>query len=210
MTTYDHASYAGGLKYSQHFRQSLSHLLYCAWCPDTVLELGCGPGHFLKPWLRYETRMMGIDGCLMDADQLVIPTEDFKCVDLTAIDSLRPHVTEHFGHPSVDLLISLEMLEHWPVEHDSRFFALIKDLSPERVVLSVARPGQQPMPGEQHPNCQEVDEVIAKMASIDYVVNEVDSDMVRRCMLAPTALLKGRPWADFYQRNTRVYERPVF
>jgi trans-aconitate methyltransferase len=173
--------------------------------PDSVVELGCGPGHFLKRWVELGVPCMGFDGCSLTKEQLVIPEHKFQRVDLTTISGLKPLLP--LVLQDVDLLFSLEMLEHWPVEHDHRFFELIRDLEPKWVILSAARPGQQPMPGETHPNCQEVDEVIAKMVEIGYVVHDAMSDLVRHVMLAPTALLQGRPWADFYQRNTRVYWR---
>lgn len=203
-STYDSSSYEGGLKYSAHFRQLLATALVEKLGLGSVLELGCGPGHFLRHFKLQGVSCVGIDGCQLSPEELVIPEEDFRCLDLTVVDDIRSHLPENF---EPDLMLSLEMLEHWPVEHDRRFFELLRQLDSEWVILSVARPGQAPMPGEAHPNCQEVDEVIRKMSLIGYKVDNQVSDLVRGLMLAPTSLLKDRPWADFYQRNTRAYRK---
>lgn len=208
--TYDPKSYEGGLKYSDHFRYSLADFVVTELKAKTVLELGCGPGWFLEPYAqlnrirRSDVKVFGVDGCCIPPEQLRIPRKDFKVADLSLIDSLWDCIPNNFGG-RVDVVISLEMLEHWPVDKDVCFFEHLQGVSPTYVVLSVAPPGQEPMPGEQHPNCQTVDEVIKKMKSIGYEVDDDLSDRVRALMLAPTRLLKGRPWADFYQRNTRVY-----
>ena len=206
MATYKVESYDPGMKYSDHFRKKMAKFIDIDLNVRTVLELGCGPGRFLAHHIGHVDEILGIDGCdILEAD-LHIPKDKFLMMDITDKDMLLDAVRARLGE-HVDCLISLETLEHISPEHDHTFFEIIESISPEWVVLSIARPGQAPMPGESHPNCQEVDEVISKMAAIGYDVSFDASDALRSMMLAPTKLLIDRPWADFYQRNTRVYVR---
>ena len=211
MSTYDLKSYEGGLKYSNHFRNKMAQWVVQELQIKSIVELGCGPGYFLEAyagWVKFwNMPFMGFDGCDVPDEALRIGRYNFKCLDLSAQGlSLRTHLVPEFKS-NVDCLMSLEMLEHWDPALDYRFFKLVRDLSPTWVILSVARPGQAPMPGESHPNCQEVDEVIHKMARINYAMDTDKSDELRRIMMAPSYLLIDRPWADFYQRNTRVYRK---
>ncbi len=204
-STYQLGSYDGGLKYSAHFRQEMTSWVIERLGAKNLLELGCGPGYFLEAY-GLDFPFMGIDGCPVPPEALRIPQRNFLCLDLTSVTDLRPYLLPEFGG-HVDCLMSLEMLEHWPRAADCEFFRLLRTTSPRKVILSVARPDQKPMPGESHPNCQEVDDVIEKMHGIGYTLDVGASDSLRSLMLAPTELLLRRPWADFYQRNTRVYER---
>ncbi len=211
MSTYNLKSYEGGLRYSDHFRGAMARWTVEELQIKSIVELGCGPGYFLKcyeGWVKFwNMPFMGFDGCDVPDEALQIGRYNFKCLDLSAPAlHLRSHLNPEF-RSKVDCLVSLEMLEHWPPELEHRFFGLITQLEPVWVILSVARPGQKPMPGESHPNCQEVDEVIRKMSSIGYEVDLDKSDELRRIMMAPSKLLIDRPWADFYQRNTRVYRK---
>ena len=206
MNTYKVESYDPGMKYSNHFRERMARFVRHDLNVTSLLELGCGPGRFLEPYTNMDVEFLGVDGCNIPVDELRIPSSKFLMMNLIDKDPLVAAVRGRFER-SIDCIVSLETLEHLSPEHDHTFFEIIKELSPTWVVMSVARPGQAAMPGEAHPNCQEVDDVISKMSCIKYALNPLMSDGLRSMMLAPTSLLIGRPWADFYQRNTRVYER---
>ncbi len=76
----------------------------------TVLDAGCGPGHYCGRFLQEGFRVTGIDldRAMIDGASAAYPGGAFHCMDITAIDALR----EQFG-----LIYSIgNVLAHLPQE----------------------------------------------------------------------------------------------
>jgi SAM-dependent methyltransferase len=72
----------------------------------SVLDVGCGPGHFLRAFAEAGVQnLRGIDGDYVPRAQLVIPVDRFTPVDLSSPFNLGQRF---------DLAISLEVAEHLP------------------------------------------------------------------------------------------------
>ena len=110
--------------------------------PHSVLDVGCGLGHFCRVFLESGAgRVLGIDGEYLDRSNLLIPESHFRPVDLSAPFDLG----EKF-----DLVISLEVAEHLPESSAWDFVAsLVRHGG--TVLFSAAFPGQG---GQNHLNEQ--------------------------------------------------------
>jgi SAM-dependent methyltransferase len=108
----------------------------------SVLDVGCGPGHFLRAFLEAGVSdIAGIDGDYVPRDQRVIGPDVFRATDLAAGFNLDRQF---------DLVLSLEVAEHLPAESADRFVeSLIRHGSV--VVFSAAIPHQD---GTGHVNEQ--------------------------------------------------------
>jgi SAM-dependent methyltransferase len=103
--------------------------------PASVVDVGCGEGIWLAEFLGAGvTRVFGIDGPWVSPEQLAIPKEAFRAVDLE-----QPGPAEPLGR--FDLCISLEVAEHLPRRSASAFVHLLVTLAPA-VLFSAATPEQ--------------------------------------------------------------------
>lgn len=101
--------------------------------PKSVVDIGCGLGTWLFVIKEQGIEnILGIDGDWIDRDQLLIPNERFRSIDLT-----KPfELIEKF-----DLAISLEVAEHLPSYCADFFVASLCKLAPI-VLFSSALPCQ--------------------------------------------------------------------
>jgi len=101
--------------------------------PGSVVDVGCGTGAWLKVWSDYGVEnILGIDGEWVRPDQLLIPRNRFRQMDLTAPSALD----EKF-----DLVESLEVAEHLPAAAADAFVAFLCSLG-NVVLFSAAIPCQ--------------------------------------------------------------------
>lgn len=130
--TYDAAFYdviANGCRLSA---QAVVPALVGLFDPQTVLDVGCGEGHWLAEFKRHGCEVVGLDGPHVQRDRLAIDPAEFVAVDL--------------AHPPVpgrrfDLALSLEVGEHLPPE-SARYYVASLVASAPVVVFSAAIPGQ--------------------------------------------------------------------
>jgi SAM-dependent methyltransferase len=107
---------------------------------ESVLDLGCGQGAWLKVWGDNGVRdITGIDGPYVDQDELLIEARSFQAGDLT-----KPIRLER----KFDVVQCLEVAEHIPPDASA---TLVENLTRHGSVLlfSAATPGQG---GEHHIN----------------------------------------------------------
>lgn len=71
--------------------------------PNSVLDVGCGVGSWLREWSNYVDTVYGVDGKWVDETSLVIPHDVFKMVDLESTFDLQQQF---------DLATCLEVAEH--------------------------------------------------------------------------------------------------
>ena len=110
--------------------------------PSSVVDIGCGTGAWLKVWLELGVEdILGIDGDYVLPDQLLVPLDRFRAMDLS-----RPtELSRQF-----DLVQSLEVAEHLPEEAAGSFISFLCSLGPV-VLFSAAIPLQG---GANHVNEQ--------------------------------------------------------
>jgi len=110
--------------------------------PQSVVDVGCGVGMWLSYCLAHGVHdVLGIDGNYVKAEQLHIPEENFKTLDIS-----KPfHIDK-----KADLVICLEVGEHLPESSAHDFVVSLTNIAPV-ILFSAAIPYQ---PGTHHINMQ--------------------------------------------------------
>lgn len=124
--------------------------------PRTLVDVGCGPGAWVKEFTNAGIEAVGLDGPWAEP-HLVIPREQFIATDLE-----HPVFLEH----RFDMAVSIEVAEHLSPERGPSFVANLCALS-DAVLFSAALPGT---PGTRHINLRWQSYWIAQFAENGYGV----------------------------------------
>lgn len=182
---YDDGFYADIERMARRSAGRVVPLVVRAIQPESVIDFGCGTGAWLRAFMDEGiTRFVGLDGGHVSLDQLVIPRDSFRRVDLED----PPPMDETF-----DLAVSLEVAEHLTPGAGDRLVGVLCDAAPV-VLFSAAIPGQG---GAHHINEQWPDYWIDRFSSHGY---------------EPRDVIRARFWDDlavshFYAQNTLVFVR---
>jgi SAM-dependent methyltransferase len=126
----------GSIASAQQFSTFLAPLLGV----NSVLDVGCGRGAWLREWRNAGVKIaQGVDGPYVRRQSLLIPVEDFTAVDLSNKFDLKRRY---------DLVTSLEVAEHLPRDRSETFISSLVAHA-DLVLFSAATPGQG---GENHIN----------------------------------------------------------
>jgi len=110
--------------------------------PSSVLDVGCGPGFWLRAVLDYGVpEALGIDGIELPAGQFAAPKELFRRQDLTVPWSLGRRF---------EIALCFEVAEHLDPAHGEILIASLTRHA-DRIYFSAACPNQM---GQHHVNCQ--------------------------------------------------------
>ena len=148
----------------------------------SVVDLGCGTGHWLREFETRGLEIQGVDSEQVPPDLLVIPREKFLVRNLArGLDLGR----------RFDLAISLEVAEHLPESSADAFVATLVELAPA-ILFSAAIPWQT---GRGHVNLQWPSYWAGKFAAHGYL---------------PVDAIRHRIWRDeriptWYRQNTLLY-----
>ena len=155
--------------------------------PTSVVDVGCGTGHWLRACADLAgADILGLESEAVPDDQLVVPTDRLRRVDLTQPITL----TRAF-----DLAISLEVAEHLAPERADGFVRDLTRLAPA-VLFSAAIPGQG---GTLHRNEQPQSSWIRRFAACGYDAWDV---------------IRPAIWSDprvafWYRQNTFLFVDPA-
>ena len=110
--------------------------------PSSVVDIGCGSGEWLSVFNRYGVEdILGVDGNYIDRNSLAISPDKFLPLDLT-----QPFTINR----KFDLVVSLEVAEHLPIESAENFIDSLTKLG-SVILFSAAIPFQG---GTHHVNEQ--------------------------------------------------------
>jgi SAM-dependent methyltransferase len=113
--------------------QVIAPLLYRAFKPRKVIDVGCGSGEWLAAFLDTGVEeILGVDGAYVPMSSLAIPPDRFHCADLREALTIGAQF---------DLVVCLEVAEHLPPERSEGLIADLISLGPV-IAFSAAVPGQ--------------------------------------------------------------------
>ncbi|MGH7029228.1 MAG: methyltransferase domain-containing protein [Stellaceae bacterium] len=117
-------------------------MLFGARPPESMLDVGCGHGTWLRAALDLGVRdIFGIDGAEIADGDFLFPQQFYRAYDLSGAWDLERRF---------DIAICLEVAEHLPPEAAPKLIgSLVKHA--DLIVFSAAVPGQS---GQHHVNCQ--------------------------------------------------------
>lgn len=139
---YSSAFYSGQADGSIKSAREIVKIVKDIFDPKSVADVGCGVGTWLKVWSDLgDVDILGIDGDWVRPDQLLIPLDKFKAMDLSAPTSLARRF---------DLVQSLEVAEHLPEESAEAFVSFLCSTG-SLILFSAAVPHQG---GANHVNEQ--------------------------------------------------------
>lgn len=154
--------------------------------PGSVVDVGCGIGTWLKAWTELGVEQtLGIDGSYVRREDLLIPAERFRAMDLSAALTFEGRF---------DLVQSLEVAEHLPETRAEDFVAFLCSLG-EVVLFSAAIPFQG---GTNHLNEQ---------------WPEYWAELFARRGFVTVDVLRDRVWNNpevsyYYAQNAFLFVRP--
>ena len=171
---------------SQHqFDGALSDALLAFFRTEgarTVADLGCGMGSYVRHFLEHGLSAIGFDG-----NPATPKLSNGTCAVLDL--SVVANVDEPF-----DWVLSLEVGEHLPPEHEATFLENLHRHSARGIVLSWAVKGQG---GTGHVNEQDNDYVKAKLDAKGYI-NDVPAEQA----------LRAAAKFSYFRRGVMVFRRP--
>jgi len=130
----------------------------------TVLDLGCGPGRYVKLFLDNKISCNGFDG---NPNTKKISNGICNVADLSKKQNFE----------KVDWVLSLEVGEHIPKKYEDIFIDNIVRHANNGIVLSWGIPGQA---GDGHVNCQPNEYIISKIKNFNFEYNKAKSEELRK------------------------------
>jgi len=131
------------IKHESDQARVLGHILMDKLSPKSVIDVGCGPGIYLLPFLERGAEVMGIDGAPRSGQSLPA-TEPFQIVDLR---------NPWFPPRRFDLALCIEVAEHLRPQYAGILVDTVCRCA-DVVFWTAARPDQG---GEGHYNQQTKD-----------------------------------------------------
>lgn len=148
MSIYDRRFFEQQEQGSKRSALKIAPLLYDLLQPRSVIDVGCGVGHWLSGFKQLGVSVAhGVDGRWVHEEQLGIPKNDFFVLDFA---SEPPPFSIRGAQPKYDLAISFEFLEHIDARIAPDAVKLLCQLS-DVVAVGAAVPGQG---GTHHVNEQ--------------------------------------------------------
>lgn len=127
----------------QDAKHDMARVLDAMFHPASLIDTGCGPGHWLEWWVRYRpgVKIFGVDNAAETCRQLAIPElwNRISRSDLTTWAAAREHGDWPFrpGQRAHDLVLCVEVAAHLEELHAEPLVAGLCQLG-DRVFFSSA------------------------------------------------------------------------
>jgi SAM-dependent methyltransferase len=143
---------------------------------NTVVDLGCGPGWYVRGLKDRGLTVEGFDGNPHTEEITAEMLDDGTCCKV--LDLTEPLKLEK----SFDYVVSLEVGEHIPVEFEQVLIDNITRHANKGIILSWAVEGQG---GDGHVNCRNNDYIIKKLRDKGFEEDLFAKRYLRRCASLP-------------------------
>lgn len=157
------------------------------YMPQSVIDLGCGVGTWLKAWQEQGVSdILGIDANQMQNDKLYIKRENIKIIDFE---------TSSFDiDKKYDLAQSLECLEHISPQNEDKALSILCNSS-DLILFSAAIPMQI---GTHHINCHKLQYWVNKFKKQGYKCYDI---------IRPECIKNGAEIGSWYIQNILVFAK---
>lgn len=131
---------------------------------QSIVDFGCGPGRYVKSFIKSNLNCIGYDGNPN--------TPDYTGGICQVLD-----LSENFNlHKKFDCVISLEVGEHIPKKYEQIFIDNITRHTEDLLIISWAVPGQG---GDGHVNCQTNQYIIEELQSRGFTIDLALTNRIR-------------------------------
>lgn len=127
--------------------------------PAQVLDIGCGPGHFVD-----SLRSLGVNAIGIDIDDRVAGKPYLFKSDVMSLVFKS------------DLCLCIEVLEHIDVKYEAQVLSKLVESFTDTLIFTAAQPGQG---GDGHINCQTREYWSEKICALGCTRNYLMEDMLR-------------------------------
>jgi cyclopropane fatty-acyl-phospholipid synthase-like methyltransferase len=136
--------------------------------PESVIDVGCAIGFYLKEFKKYGVSVRGVEGSR-------------KAVEMSVVDSVRhADLREPVCIPEpADFVLSIEVAEHIHEIHADNLIDTVTDavVKGGHLMITAAPPGQ---PGRHHVNLKPHDYWIDKIEKRGFIFKKIETEEVRK------------------------------
>ena len=184
---YNEEFYKINAKESYDSAMKIINILKKYYLPNSVLDLGCGVGTWLKAWRDNGTsKVLGFDTNAMPENALYIPSEMLKRINF---ETEEINIDSEF-----DLAMSLECFEHISAKNEDSVFNTLTKAS-DLILFSAAIPYQV---GTNHINCHKLSYWVNKFKNKGYSCYDI---------IRPECLKYSLDVGPWYMQNILVFAR---
>jgi SAM-dependent methyltransferase len=175
----------GGFAQTEETAAAMTSYLIQRFNPRSVLDLGCGMGHYLKHFAANGCRAVGVEGSAVGLaripDAVVAMQHDLR----------KPLIVNQ----RFDLVMSVEVAEHVPKKYSRNLVRSLCRHSNGLIVFTAAPPGT---PGDDHINCRERGFWDALFDEQGYEFNQEESRSMMEFARASGVARWFQEWAYIY------------
>jgi hypothetical protein len=152
--------------------------------PESIIDVGCGPGVYLVPFMDNKIEIFGIDGCAPEnGGGKEIPNGMFERVDLRF---------KYTPKKKYDLAYCIEVAEHLEEQYADNLVEILTSCS-DTIFLTAATPGQG---GTYHFNEQPFDYWLEKFSAYGYNLHKLQDKLKEFLIALP------QPRCEWLVRNS--------
>lgn len=177
-----------GFRKTRAAAESVARFVQSALAPKDALDIGCGPGEYLRAFSESGIAMIGCDGASNGVRRAVPSAFAF-------VHDLRmPLVTNR----KFDLVLCIEVAEHLPRAKAATLVTSICVNSRDWILFSAAPPGT---PGDDHINCRPIEYWSALFAEHGFQLDSNLTSRLREHAHANDLPLWWKGWSYVYHRK---------
>lgn len=177
-----------GFSKTRDSADKIARFLQSVYSPRDVLDIGCGPGEYLRAFSELGVSSVGCDGSVNGVRRVVQPA-------LAFVHDLRKPLELN---KDFDLVICVEVAEHIPRSCSAQLVASICRNAKEHIAFSAAPPGTPP--GDDHINCQPIAFWAALFHKRGFEIDLPMTKKVREFAVSNDVALWWQQWSYIFRK----------